>query len=573
MAATISVNKKTVEDFLKSAQKQKFLIPEYQRPYTWDFDKIKTLFDDLVAFTEKRSNEKSQENYFLGTTVYFVNKDEQQEIIDGQQRITSLLLLLRVIYKKLSDSHIRTDEGENFIREIEPLIWQKGELDGKADKNTILISSKVVTDKQNSVLYEILKTGKVEENARDNYSKNYRHFLEFYDDFIKNNSDPKAIYIFINNLLNYTIILPIEADTQDTALTIFSTLNDRGQLLTDADIFKAQIYGSLSSDKKDDFIKKWQDIEDEANEIDESMQSLFYIYMFYLRASDNDKKVSTPKLRTYFAKNKFSRLKDDNLIDNLKNILNLLHFVKSFDEIENESWTKNEKIKQLLDMFRVIDNEWWKYPVAIYYLTYKDIPDFDEYYAKFLKKLFVSFFQKYSVDHSVSSLKYPILVLNSEIMKNKEPIVDLRKISISDDKEFENRIQMPHKNLRAAILLFLAYLNDEQVSVLPQGWEIEHIFPKKYQASIYIDKLDWTKEKLDNIMWNIGNLTPLEKKLNIKASNGYFERKKEEYEKSKIAISRKIANDYSDFLPDDIIKRNDRIVQLIKDKFNEWLSN
>ena len=129
MAKTLSADEKTIKDFLEVSQKQKILIPEYQRPYSWEEVHISTLFENVVEFTQKKSIDKSQESYFLGTVVYFVNENEnnKREIIDGQQRLTSLLLFLRVIYEKLSQSEIKSEKGTNFLNQIEPLIWVKDE--------------------------------------------------------------------------------------------------------------------------------------------------------------------------------------------------------------------------------------------------------------------------------------------------------------------------------------------------------------------------------------------------------------------------------------------------------------
>lgn len=91
MATEISVDKKTIEEFLKDAQKEPFLIPEYQRQYSWEKEHVVTLFEDLTDFTERKMDLKNNESYFLGTIVYFENNG-QREIIDGQQRIISLLL-------------------------------------------------------------------------------------------------------------------------------------------------------------------------------------------------------------------------------------------------------------------------------------------------------------------------------------------------------------------------------------------------------------------------------------------------------------------------------------------------
>ena len=94
------------------------------------------------------------------------------------------------------------------------------------DFKNILLTSRVVNNEGNEILRSILETGKADEDAKDNYSKNYRHFQELFDKHSTEN--PLMVYQFIYALLNQAILLPITADTQDTALTIFSTLNDRG---------------------------------------------------------------------------------------------------------------------------------------------------------------------------------------------------------------------------------------------------------------------------------------------------------------------------------------------------------
>lgn len=91
-----------------------------------------------------------------------------------------------------------------------------------------------------------MKTAELDCKAKDRYNKNFIEFARLFNDYCKTN--PLKIYDFINNILRHTIVLPIKADNQETALTIFSTLNDRGLSLNDADIFKAQIYNSIKNE-------------------------------------------------------------------------------------------------------------------------------------------------------------------------------------------------------------------------------------------------------------------------------------------------------------------------------------
>lgn len=118
---------------------------------------------------------------------------------------------------------------------------------------------------------------------------------------------PLMIYDFIYAVLNQAILLPITADSQDTALIIFNTLNARGLPLSDADIFKAKIYNHLDNDGKKEFIEAWKALDENATAANESIQSLFYYYMFFLRAEGNDKSSTTPGIRSYFTK---TRMRD-----------------------------------------------------------------------------------------------------------------------------------------------------------------------------------------------------------------------------------------------------------------------
>ena len=131
MATTISVNKQNVQDLLKTGRTKPFVIPEYQRPYAWTDEQIETLFEDIWEFATTIGGLKKNGSYFLGSIVSFENEDGEQEIIDGQQRITSLFLLLRAIYTKLiQGDDANTEAAQNFIKQIEPAIWRTDNLTG-----------------------------------------------------------------------------------------------------------------------------------------------------------------------------------------------------------------------------------------------------------------------------------------------------------------------------------------------------------------------------------------------------------------------------------------------------------
>lgn len=562
MSTKIEINKKSVREFLGSGKKERFIIPEYQRPYAWTDEEVQTLFDDLVEYTQERIDSP----YFLGTIVSYTNDDKEQEIIDGQQRITTLCLLLRAIYTKIEKMD-HTDERDNFIRQIEPALWQTDELTGKANRDQSLLESRVFESEYNAILTNILEAGTTDKSAKDNYSKNYRLCQELIDEYAK--EEPLTFYSFINNILNKAIVLPIKADSQDTALTIFSTLNDRGLPLSDADIFKAKIYNSIKDSKaRNEFIEKWQEISTSAEYAGESIQKLFYYYMFYLRALENDRKTTTPGLRKYYSSNGFYRLFEPNLMDNLNSILNFWSVVNNHEEIEGESWSSNLEVLKLLDMLSSYPNEFWKYPVVNYYLKHKESIDFEENFLNFLKWLFVNLCSRYIVTPTVNAVKQNILNLNAEIINNEKPRIEFRAI---DKNEIKEELKNPHRNVVRMLLKLLAYDNENQIELLPDKWEIEHILPKKWQESYFPNT---SEEEVNNTIEHLGNKIPFEKRLNIVASNGYFTKKKESYKKSNISIVQKLSQTHlADWKLEQIRERDIRISDRIMNIFDKWVSN
>ena len=565
MPTTIEVNKQSVEMLLGSGKSKPFVIPEYQRPYAWTEEQVETLFEDLWEFTTISGGAERESSYFLGSVVSYENENGEQEIIDGQQRITSLFLLLRAIYTKLvaTPESERTAEANNFIGKIEPTIWRTDKLTGTVDFKNILLTSRVVNNEGNEILRTILESGKTDENAKDNYSRNYRYFQKLFDRHSTEN--PLMIYQFIYAVLNQAILLPITADTQDTALTIFSTLNDRGLPLSDADIFKAKIYNQLEVEAKKVFIERWKDLDEQATDANESIQQLFYYNMFYYRALDQDTNTTTPGVRKYYSANKFERLYKKELLETLFVILNLWKVVNKGEEIEGEAWSKNNKIKQTLDILTSYPNEFWKYPVVIYYVCYRNEENFETRFARFLNKLLMELMTKYLMMPTINAVKPDILKLNSAIVASNRPIFGFKTVDVT---QLEPYIHNPNRNAVRMLLKTLAY--EHQDELLPAKWEIEHIFPQKWQTNYFPKESDSIiKEKIEHI----GNKLPFEKKLNIVAGNGYFSKKKKEYTLSKIAITNTMGrSEVMDWDLDSIMKRDLRISDEMAEIFDRWNS-
>lgn len=555
MATSIEVNKQSVKQLLETGKNKKFVIPEYQRPYAWTDEQIQTLFDDLVEYTENNN----ESTYFLGSIVAYENDNNEQEIIDGQQRITSLFLLLRALYDKLS-SMVETAEAKNFKTQIEAALWEQHELTAEVDYEKTLITSKVMGDEGNEIFRNILVTGKTQAEAKDNYSQNYNLFVDLIEKYAT--AQPELFYWFITNTLNKAILLPITADSQDTALTIFSTLNDRGLALSDADIFKAKLYNHLPQEEKLQFIESWQQLDQDAKDVNESIQKLFYYYMFYLRALENDRNTTTPGVRKYYSKNNFERLYNSKIIEDLNTLVGLWLVVNNRIEIDGEEWSKNIDIKQVLDGLSSYPNEFWKYPVVIYYLKYHKTEKFETQFLDFLRKLLAVLAARYIVTPTINAVKRGILNLNAEIIKSPTPKFDFNEI---DEKELKEKIKNAHRNTVRMILKMLSY--QYQNELLPEKWEIEHILPQKWQSSYFPNT---TEKEVKELIEHIGNKIPFERKLNIIASNGYFSKKKLSYEKSHVQILINLSNNHADWGLDEIRERDIRISDELYALLKKW---
>lgn len=565
----ISVNKQTVVDLLKSGKDHPFLIPEYQRPYAWGDDEVVTLFDDIWEFSLERNNPDGAKTYFLGSIVSFENTKGEQEIIDGQQRITSLFLLLRAVYHKLENDENKTKEILNYIKKIEPAIWVEDEYTGDVDKTKTHLRSDVATDNGNEILRSILETGIADKKATDNYSRNYNKFIELYED--KAVHSTTQMINFIIALLNYSILLPISADSQDTALTIFSTLNNRGLPLSDADIFKSVLYKQLNAQEKPIFAKKWRDLEEDASNYGESLQSLFNYHMFYLRAQEGDVKNTTPGVRKYFMEKKKNRLKVA-ILDELKESLNLWKVVRRHELIPGEPWSDNIEILKVLDILKDYNNEYWKYPTLIYYNQHKDKPNFEALFLKFLRKLCVMVLTRYLETPTINAIKSDIFKLDAAIIGNAEPEFEAGFKTATQADGPNPLIVTPPRTMVRMLLDVIAYADPSQTTLLPDKWEIEHIFPQKWDNSFF--NLGLEEDEVKVLLEHLGNKLPLEKSLNIKASNGYFDKKKEQYKDSKIAITKNFGNSSrQNWLPDNIEVRDKELSDQLTALFKEWVDD
>lgn len=382
MSMSISAKGTNLFNYFAIAQENKIVIPEYQRPYAWESDHVQILFEDLWNYNKEHLNNSKAPPYFLGCIVSYKNDKDEQEIIDGQQRLTTLFLLFRAILAAIENFPVDPDL-EAIVRKIKSSIYKNRGVADTPDPKQPLIESKVINQTYNNVLSDILENGLLKTGATDPYSTNYSLLLKLVKEVACKDRD--CFYEIVDSLLKKTIVLPITTDSEETALTIFMTMNDRGLQLTDADIFKANIYSQKSELERKTFIDHWKKLEERGMNCKLSLQSLFTYFMFYLKALNGDKKGTIEGVRKFYLADPEKRLYQEDLIPQLNKIIDLWNVIFYRKNLDGELWTKDIKILKSLDTLRSYPNEWWKYPVICFYLRHRNANDFESFFGLFLK--------------------------------------------------------------------------------------------------------------------------------------------------------------------------------------------
>jgi len=557
---SLRANKKSISTLLKEIKGHKFIIPDYQRPYKWEEDKCDVLWNDIIE------NSTLTDEYFFGTIVTYRNDEGNYEIIDGQQRITSFYLLLRAFYKKLERSDQASKNVIGLMNQVAPCIWETDNISQEVtDFSLIHIESKVAIESDNDIFHNILITGNCNNNAEDNYSVNYRYFKSKCDDYaMENPTEWEKLCFFI---LEKCIILPIECDFEDTALTIFNTLNDRGLPLSDSDIFKAKLYrNKKTKEEQNKFTEIWKDLTDICKQADLEIDDIFRYYMHVIRSRENNNKREVG-LRRFYAEKNYFYLKNEELLNEIILLANFWMYVNSReDPDESDGYIISLEAKKWIHCLSWYPNDYWRYPISVFFLKNRKSDDFDKRFCDLLKKEIAYLFAQFIITPTINAIRDGIYNVYISINKTNDI-----KFSFDFDKILlEKRLhEYSSPRITRALLLLFAYLNKNQKYLIPIDFHIEHIFPRKWQNTNYNG---WDEEDAKEYLELFGNKVVFEQKLNILAGNGYFGKKKIKYADSNIAVVKELSIlPKNDWIKDDIEEREKKFIVAIMDYFNENL--
>lgn len=569
----LSIEQKTIRELLTDKHAD-FLIPDYQRPYAWGEDECATLWDDLFAFAFPNDDyeqfDSKSDEYFLGPIVTFKNDDGKLEIIDGQQRLTTIMLLLRAFYDKFAN--MKDKQSVKTRATIAECVWKTDEFD-EPDTDRLKIDSEVASDGDKGEFLAILRTGKVEKGWRSAYAGNFAFFQRKISELVS--EWPTYTVYLATRILNNVILLPIEAESQDTALRIFSTLNDRGLPLSDADIFKSQFYKHFSDlGRKNEFIARWKRIEEHAGKIfsplrGTPMDELFTRYMYYERAREGNRNTTTQGLRDYYGRNGYALLKSEGTLDNLEALADF------WSRVDAQEGFSERVLRQLL-VLRYAPNGMWTYLLSVWFLARRDKDgelDDDELYA-FLRRI-TGFIFAYAVERpGVNALRSPVYPELINIVEGREVTFSEYRFDSADIRSrFLSYAFTNQRPITRSMLVWWAFRDPEQGLFDPDTvLEVEHIYARKR------NEFEPLKNRAN--LEALGNKAMLEKSVNIRAADFRFEDKRKYYlgfrdgrgqEKAgtKVHELAEMARTRDDFTEADIEARTKEIIDSFVDYLGE----
>ena len=527
-----------------------YQMPEYQRPYSWDKERVEQLWFDLVeAYKNYVEDPAVDSNYFLGSLVV-VKNGQGYDVIDGQQRMTTLTILFCVLrdLDKLNLPDTRMNKVKHSIKDL---------LGGKE-------RLKLTTQLNNQALFETSVINKIDFQASKAKIEENR-FLQtafYFKNLIEESQNSKSYYYiddlsgFIKYIFEQTTLIRVVCYDESFAIKLFTVLNDRGLDLASSDIIKAYLLQKLSEDKRSSFVEVWKRVETICKQAGESLQMVLSLYLYYLK-SGNPKKNLHEELKL--------ELKSKEPIET---ILFIEEFAKNLSEINYDYQDKDiSKLRYL--------------PQSIYWKTILlaakqvNYPFYHE-----LKNLLVRYYyQSWIADGTSNRIKQTSFNI-LRMVKEGRSILDVKKEIVGNLNIYENYLLSLDRNniysfkWHKPLLLAIEYYqqDDYQFIEINKDLHTEHILPKEWKNNDLNWKDVFSDDDARKYLNSLGNLTLLSGPKNIRASNRDYLNKKEIYNgkgldgKTSFEITKKIMEDSpNEWNVAEIVKRKNWLINQVKE--------
>ena len=505
-----------------------FHIPSYQRPYAWGTEEASTLFEDLYGFYK---SERSEENYFLGSTVLIKEEDKPRaDVIDGQQRLTTLTILLSVLTTHFSKTEIISDY-QSYLREP-----------GRPSQGLAASPRLHLREKDQPFFEKYIQEFQLSDLlALDKASlttESQKHILENAEIFEKKILDKEMteedLLKFGSFILMRCFLVVVSTPTQKSAYRVFSVMNNRGLDLLPIDIIKADVIGKIDESQQDGYTQKWEELEIDATR-NGFNDVISHMRMIFIKAK------AKKTVLEEFSESILPRFNPANLIDYY-----LTPYTEAYCILKKKDYvaTRNaEQVNNYLYWLNKIDNSDWM-PTAIkFFAGKKDESDYILWFVKKLERL-AAYLQITSQDVNHRIERYAKILAEMEANPSHSKDAKITSIELTEDEKQKfmnvlsgNVYDEMAKRRNYIILRLDSFVASAGASYDPAILTIEHVLPQTVDP-----ESEWVSTWPDAEIrkkWvhKIGNLIPLTRKHNSAAQNFDFEKKKEKYFKSKNGVT------------------------------------
>ena len=586
---TLTVNQ------LFSAGNEQFFIPAYQRRYSWEFKQVAELFDDINLL-------HTSDSHLLGSIVcltdsYIVGINTL-ELVDGQQRITSLSILLKAI----QDRYEILKEKEN-AKEITALLFCKG-IDRKL-KNKVLLG-----DLDNPDYLKLLKCEDIDTIQNQKLKETYDYFSEWLSEYNNNELDE-----FYFKLVNNLAVIRLDVGQAKDAYKLFETINNRGLRLSPTDIIKNFLLGHASI-FDDDILQKvkdnWKELIINLDGI--NTDDFFRQYMASLLKRKVTKSKLIDEFKSYYLNTVeeadklpeyalYSELEiadedEDNIKDELPNdsvvdeapdnvesernngktsITVFSKALKDASFVYSQLLTRrfsNKKVNQhLFNLQRIKSFPTYTFLLNLFQRNLNNNANVEilKILETFMLRRHICEYRTGELDDIFSSL---VKITDDDVISQVKKTL-LKHLPGDDEFEIKFALHNYKGNANRAkyVLEMIEYdlIDDKGEYILNTGnaVHLEHIIPQTIRTKKSKREFgDWQKylgrnalERHKDYANRIGNLTLIAQKLNIIASNNPFKAKTKEYKKSNICITKEIANKFQNFRFNEVEKRSGELAK------------
>lgn len=566
----MKAEEKKLFEYIRSSDNY-FIIPPYQRTYHWDISDIKRLIDDVKEYILKPKIEQNiWKQYYLGNLIVKRNMNNDSLIlIDGQQRITTCVLISKVLYyyiKKLDTNK----EHENLLVELKS-VYFLSEKDKKIKLNNI---------SDLSILEAIIQESHIE-NSENNFVKNYDYLMKYFKNY-----NLEMMIAYTQSFLKLTCAV-IQLDKDENEHLIFESINSKGKKLLQSDLIKNYIF-FISQDEEDisnyynnKFLKNFSCANEELE--------FFRLFDCCLGNKAPESKNGTKIYESF--KNKY---KDKNFTKDDMNDIKRFHAI--YKKVKNLSISPSCLYIVKCSFVTYFP---WIYSVIKHYksddMFIENENGFEFNLTKLLEEQLKENFKIMSTYdvlrifggfHRTESTK-SLHKFFDEMQKHFKD-ANLNEISVKDKLSFFNdkghiKAYTIPKDLNENIFSMDMYMESSRLKVILWLYEmknretekmnfeqfskmfstVEHIFPQGADKNI-----EW-KNELGNFFDDtskkcntIGNLTLLDKQANGYNSNDVFGKKKKVFSDSYLRIN-KIISEYEEWNLDSIRDRANKIKKFI----------